>query len=42
MVVKSTFNGYWLVDDLMAAGFDIRPANTAAIEQYEGLKQAGD
>lgn len=42
IVVESTFNWYWLVDGLMAAGFDVRLANTAAIKQYEGLKYAGD
>jgi len=42
VVVESTFNWYWLVDALMAAGFDMHLANTAAIKQYEGLKYAGD
>ncbi|WP_235429620.1 IS110 family transposase [Paraburkholderia fungorum] len=42
VVVESTFNWYWLVDGLMAAGFNVRLANTAAIKQYEGLKYAGD
>ena len=42
VVVESTFNWYWLVDGLMAAGFVVHLANTAAIKQYEGLKYAGD
>ena len=31
VVVESTYNWYWLVDGLMAAGFNVCPANTAAI-----------
>jgi len=42
IVVESTFNWYWLVDGLMAAGFRVHLANPAAIVQYEGLKRTGD
>jgi transposase len=42
VVVESTYNWYWLVDGLMAAGFSIHLANPSAIKQYEGLKYAGD
>lgn len=35
-------NWYRLVDGLMAAGFAVHLANTAAIKQSEGLKYAGD
>lgn len=42
VVVESTFNWYWLVDGLRAAGFEVKLANTAAITQYEGLKYRGD
>ena len=42
VVVESTFNWYWLVDGLIAAGFRLHLANTAAIKQYEGLKYSGD
>ena len=42
VVVESTFNWYWLVDGLMAAGFKVHLANPAAIVQYEGLKHSGD
>ena len=41
-VVESTFNWYWLVDGLQAAGYRVLLANTAAIKQYEGLKHRGD
>ena len=42
VVVESTFNWYWLVDGLMAAGFRVHLAHPAAIVQYEGLKRTGD
>jgi len=42
VVVESTYNWYWLVDGLMAAGYRVRLANTAAIKQYEGLKYSDD
>jgi transposase len=42
LVVESTYNWYWLVDGLMAAGYRVHLANTAAIVQYEGLKYAND
>lgn len=42
VVVKSTYNWYWLVDGLQEAGFTVRLANTAAIKKYEGLKHSGD
>jgi transposase len=41
VAVESTFNWYWLVDGLRAAGFDVKLVNTAAIAQYEGLKYSG-
>lgn len=40
--MESTFNWYWLVDGLLAAGFDVKLANTAALPQYSGLKYSGD
>lgn len=40
--VESTFNWYWLVDGLRAAGFPVVLANPAAIGQYDGLKHADD
>ncbi|MGL1835196.1 IS110 family transposase, partial [Rhodocyclaceae bacterium SMB388] len=42
VVVESTFNWYWLVDGLQAAGFKVHLANTTAITKYEGLKHSGD
>jgi transposase len=42
VVVESTFNWYWLVDGLQAAGFRVHLAHTTAIKKYEGLKHSGD
>jgi transposase len=42
IVVESTFNWYWLVDGLQAAGFNVHLANTTAIRKYDGLKHSGD
>ena len=42
VAVESTFNWYWLVDGLRAAGFDVKLVNTAAIAHYSGLKYSGD
>ena len=42
VVVESTFNWYWLVDELMGAGYEVHLANPAAIKQYEGLKHTND
>ena len=42
MVVESTYNWYWLVDALQAAGYRVHLANTAAIKRYDGLKHSGD
>lgn len=42
VAVESTFNWYWLVDGLRAKGFPVVLVNTAAIQQYEGLKHSDD
>lgn len=42
IVVESTYNWYWLVDGLMDQGHKLHLANTAAIQQYEGLKHTDD
>lgn len=42
VVVESTYHWYWLVDGLMAAGYRVHLANTAAIVQYAGLKYTDD
>jgi len=42
VAVESTYNWYWLVDGLQAAGYPVVLANPAKIEQYNGLKHADD
>ena len=42
IVVESTYNWYWLVDGLQAAGYRVHLANTTAIQQYGGLKYTND
>jgi transposase len=42
IVVESTYNWYWLVDGLMEHGYRVHLANTAAIQQYNGLKYTDD
>ena len=42
VAVESTYNWYWLVDGLMEAGYPVRLANPAAINQYDGIKDAND
>jgi transposase len=42
VVVEATYNWYWLVDGLQAAGYRVHLANSAAIKRYEGLKRSGD
>tara|TARA_Y100000782_G_scaffold17942_1_gene18554 strand:- start:12 stop:1028 length:1017 start_codon:yes stop_codon:yes gene_type:complete len=42
LVVESTFNWYWLVDALIENKYCVYLANTAAIQQYSGLKHADD
>lgn len=42
VAVESTFNWYWLVDGLQAAGYTVHLVNTAAVKQYDGLKHGGD
>jgi transposase len=42
VAVESTFNWYWLVDGLQAAGHQVHLVNTAAVKQYDGLKHSGD
>jgi transposase len=41
-VVESTYNWYWLVDGLMAAGFPVHLAHTSALPEYSGLKYSND
>ena len=42
IVVESTYNWYWLVDGLMEKGYRLHLANTAAIQQSNGLKYTDD
>jgi len=42
IVVESTYNWYWLVDGLMAAGYNVKLANTVAMKRYDGLKHSDD
>jgi len=42
VAIESTFNWYWLVDGLMAEGFQVELVNTAKVVQYEGLKNTND
>jgi hypothetical protein len=42
VVVESTYNWYWLVDELQENGYRVHLANPSAIKQYEGLKHTDD
>jgi transposase len=42
VAVESTYNWYWLVDGLRAAGYPVVLANPAKIDQYSGIKHADD
>ena len=42
VAIESTFNWYWLVDGLIAHQFPTMLVNTAAIQQYNGLKRTDD
>jgi len=42
IAVESTFNWYWLVDGMMAAGYNVVLANPGAMKQYNGLKHTND
>lgn len=42
VAVESTYNWYWLVDGLQAAGYRVHLANPARMKRYDGLKHSGD
>ncbi len=42
VAVESTFNWYWLIDGLLKHGFPMKLVNTAAMQQYSGLKNTDD
>jgi transposase len=40
--VESTYNAYWLIDGLQAAGYPAKMVNTLAVPQYAGLKHGDE
>jgi transposase len=42
IVVESTYNWYWLVDGLRAAGYPVRLAHATGLEPYKGRKHLSD
>ncbi len=42
VAVESTYNWYWLVDGLQAAGFKVHLAHPARMKRYDGLKRSDD
>ncbi|WP_317536148.1 hypothetical protein [Nitrosomonas sp. Is37] len=40
MVVESTYNWYWLVDDLKAASLKVKLTNIVAMKRYAGFSTA--
>jgi transposase len=42
VVVESTYNWYWLVDGLQAAGYVVHLAHPARMKRYAGLKHSDD
>jgi transposase len=42
VAVESTYNWYWLVDGLQAAGYPVALANPARMDQYSGIKHSDD
>ena len=42
IAVESTFNWYWLVDGLIAEGYELHLVNTTAVQTYSGLKYTDD
>lgn len=42
IAVESTYNWYWLIDNLQKQGYKVHLANPAAIQQYEGIKHLDD
>lgn len=42
VAVESTYNAYWLIDGLQAAGYPAQMVNTLAVPQYAGLKHGDD
>jgi transposase len=42
VAVESTYNWYWLIDGLQAAGYRVHLANPARMKRYDGLKHSDD
>ena len=42
IAVESTYNWYWLIDELQADGYKMHLANPSAMQLYEGLKYTDD
>lgn len=42
IVMESTYNGYWLMDGLMEAGYNVKLANPSKMGDYDGLKNPND
>jgi transposase len=42
VVVESTYNWYWIVDAVMAAGYMAHLANPSKVQKYKGLKYVDD
>lgn len=42
IVLESTYNGYWLIDELQTLGFRVLLVNPLAIQPYLGLKHRND
>ncbi|RZB36620.1 MAG: hypothetical protein SRB2_01922 [Desulfobacteraceae bacterium Eth-SRB2] len=42
VIVESTYNWYWLVDELQEQGYTVHLANPSAIKRYEGIKHTDD
>ena len=42
VAVESPYNWYWLFDGLLDHGYSLRLVNTAAVQQYSGLKYSDD
>ena len=42
VVVESTYNWYWLVDELQRKSYKVHLANTAAMQKYCGMKHEND
>ena len=42
IALESTYNGYWLMDGLMEAGYKVKLGNPSKMGDYDGLKNPND